>query len=136
MIFTKEKVLVCDDQPMLRALLAGAITDHSPNFEIVEVENGAEAQEALSNDTFVAVFLDVEMPVQDGFTTLKNIREKNISPDTKVVLCTGCTEESDLVRGWQLNASFYLTKPFDFDDLTEVLDAIRLETANTELAAL
>ena len=136
MIFTKEKILVCDDQAMLRALLASAITDHSPNFEIVEVENGAQAQEALSKDSYVAVFLDVEMPVQDGFTTLKNLRDKNISPDTKVVLCTGCTEESDLVRGWQLNASFYLTKPFDFDDLTEVLDAIRLESASVEVAAL
>ena len=76
MIFKKEKVLVCDDQPMLRQLLTNAINDYSAKFEVVQAENGAEAEEILRNDSFSFIFLDVEMPEQDGFTTLQRARRE------------------------------------------------------------
>lgn len=128
MIFKKEKVLVCDDQPMLRQLLTNAINDYSAKFEVVQAENGAEAEEILRNDSFSFIFLDVEMPEQDGFTTLQRVRDEKLAEETFVVMCTGCSEEEDLVRGWQLNADYYLTKPFDLDEIESLLKELDQKT--------
>ncbi|HIB65751.1 MAG TPA: response regulator [Phycisphaerales bacterium] len=121
MIFETKKVLVCDDQHMLRELLQGAILTHSPYCKVTQASNGKIAEDLLRQEKFDIVFMDVEMPVQDGFTTLKNIREGNLAEGTPVVMCTGCSDESDLVRGWQLRADYYLTKPFDLDEISDVL---------------
>ena len=43
-------------------------------------------------------------------------------------MCTGCSEEEDLVRGWQLNADYYLTKPFDLDEIESLLKELDQKT--------
>jgi two-component system OmpR family response regulator len=121
MIFKKERILVCDDQPMLRNLLGNAIREFSAKYEVVEAPNGAIAEQLLRKDEFWAVFMDVEMPVQDGFTTLEKIRAENLVGDSPVIMCTGCDQEEHLLRGWQLNADYYLTKPFDLDEVDTLL---------------
>jgi DNA-binding response OmpR family regulator len=124
MFFKKEKILVCDDQPMLRSLLANAIRDFSAKYEVVEAQNGAIAEQLLRTEKFSAIFMDVEMPEQDGFTTLEKIRAEDLANGAPVVMCTGCSEEEHLVRGWQLEADFYLTKPFDLDEVDSLLEEI------------
>jgi twitching motility two-component system response regulator PilH len=129
MIFENPKVLVCDDQPMLRALLTNAINDYSPKYEVVQAENGLQAENLIRNEDFRFVFLDVEMPEQDGFTTLQHVREENLAKGTPIVMCTGCSEEEDLVRGWQLRADYYLTKPFDLEEIDALLKEIEEKQA-------
>lgn len=124
MLGTFKKILVCDDQAMLRALLASAITDYVPGVEVLQAKHGKEAEELSRLHEFDVIFLDVEMPVQDGFTTLKNLRQEPHTSSTPIVLCTGCSDEQDLVRGWQLRADSYLTKPFDLDEISLVLDGL------------
>ena len=124
MFFKKEKILVCDDQPMLRNLLASAIKEFGARYEVVEAPNGAVAEELMRNNQFWAVFMDVEMPEQDGFTTLEKVRAENLAGDAPVIMCTGCDEEEHLLRGWQLKADYYLTKPFDLGELVARLHAL------------
>lgn len=121
MFFKKERILICDDQPMLRNLLGNAIRDFSAKYEVVEAPNGAVAEQYLRAGEFWAVFLDVEMPIQDGFSTLEKIREENLVGDSPVIMCTGCDQEEHLLRGWQLEADYYLTKPFDLDEIDTLL---------------
>lgn len=125
MLGTIQKILVCDDQAMLRALLVSAINDFVPDVEVLQAKNGKEAEDLARSQRFDAIFLDVEMPVQDGFTTLKNLREDPATAATPVVMCTGCSDERDLVLGWKLRADFYLTKPFDLDEINLILDGLQ-----------
>ena len=129
MIFNKEKILVCDDQPMLRNLLASAIRDFGAKYEVVEAPNGAVAEELLRHNTFWAVFMDVEMPEQDGFTTLEKIRAEKLAADAPVIMCTGCDQEEHLLRGWQLEADYYLTKPFDLDEIDALLKELEQKSS-------
>lgn len=124
MIFENHKVLVCDDQPMLRKLLSSAIRNFSAKYEVVEAPNGAVAEQLLRTQEFYAVFMDVEMPEQDGFTTLEKIRAEDLTKGAPVVMCTGCGEDKDLIRGWQLEVDYYLTKPFDLDEIDSVLNEL------------
>ena len=82
MLFQTKKVLVCDDQDMLRALISSVIKEKAPHLEIVQAENGKLAEEAIRSEEFEFVFMDVQMPEQDGFTTLKNIRQEELANDT------------------------------------------------------
>ena len=116
------KILVCDDQEMLRELMAGAIWATHPDAEVVLVGNGREAERLLSEDRFDLVFLDVEMPIQDGLTTLSNIRERNLAPHTAFVLCTGHCRDLDIVRGKCSQADEYLTKPIDIVTVGKVVE--------------
>ena len=136
MFFNKEKILVCDDQPMLRKLLASAIKDFGARFEVVESPNGAVAEELLRNNRFWAIFMDVEMPEQDGFTTLEKIRAENLAGDAPVIMCTGCDEEEHLLRGWQLKADYYLTKPFDLDEIDTLLQELEQKQIEASEPAL
>lgn len=121
MLFKNEKFLVCDDQQMLRNLLGNAIRDFSTTYEVMEAQNGAIAEELIRSNQFSAIFLDVEMPEQDGFTTLEKIRTEDLAQGAPVIMCTGCSDEEHLVRGWELEADYYLTKPFDLDELDSLL---------------
>ena len=121
---TIKKILVCDDQAMLRALLVSAITDFVPDIEVLQAKNGKEAEDLAKSHEFDAIFLDVEMPVQDGFATLEKLKKDHRTADTPVIMCTGCGEEREVVLVWQLRADFYLTKPFDLDDISRILEGL------------
>lgn len=118
------KILVCDDQKMLRRLLVTAISSKAPDLEIFEACNGQQAEMLIRENDFKLVFLDVDMPEQDGFATLTKIREESLVPRASIVMCTGRASEEDVIRGWHLDADFYLTKPFDIDQLEEIMDEL------------
>lgn len=119
------KVLICDDQPLLRKVLAGAISECWPNVEITETKDGMEGEKAAKEGDFDVIFMDVEMPRQNGFDTVSAIRAVPALAQTPIVMCTGCSGEADVVRGWQLNVEYYLTKPFDVEEIDNVLDEIK-----------
>lgn len=116
------KILVCDDQPMMRELMMGAIWAFRPECHVEAVSNGLEAEQKLASENFDLLFLDVEMPVQDGFTTLARVRDRDPAKGAAVVMCTGRLSESDRRKGSELGADYYLTKPIDLDSVGAVLD--------------
>ena len=61
--------------------------------------------------------LDLMMPGIDGFGVLRSKRQLGLAPEARVILLTAKTAERDYVRGWELGADEYLTKPFDPDEL-------------------
>ena len=77
-------VLIVDDDPILRAVAAEALRGLRPVFE---AENGAEALEVLQNEDIGLVFLDMLMPVKDGYEVLLEIR--NRFPTLKVAAMSG-----------------------------------------------
>ena len=115
------RILVCDDQAMLRELLAGAIWAHSPEAEVVLAAEGKDAELKLASGRFDLVFMDVEMPLQDGFTTLANVREQKLAPEAAFIMCTGRFGDEDRARGLALKVDHYLTKPIDLMTVGQVV---------------
>ncbi|MDP9440848.1 MAG: response regulator transcription factor [Actinomycetota bacterium] len=108
-------MLVVDDDPDIRMLVAFALEDSG--YTVRQAANGALALEALEQQAPDAMVLDVMMPGTDGFGVLRGMRSGRLAPETRVLILTCKTEERDHLRGWELGADEYLTKPFDPDEL-------------------
>jgi two-component system KDP operon response regulator KdpE len=100
-------VLVVDDEARLIDLIRMNL--ELEGFRVLEAANGYEALERLKEDLPDLIILDVMMPKLDGFETLKHIREVSTVP---VMMLTVRNEEGDRIRGLDLGADDYLTKPF------------------------
>ena len=79
------------------------------DFEIWEAEDGIQAIRMIEERSFDIVLLDVMMPGVDGFHVCEKLRQKS---DTPVMFLTARTAEEDQLRGFQLQADDYITKPF------------------------
>lgn len=113
------KILVCDDENDIVKVLEIYLT--SEGYEVIQAENGKEALEILENESgdISLILLDVMMPVMDGITTMKHLREKYNIP---VILLTAKSEDTDKVLGLNIGADDYVTKPFS---PTELLARVR-----------
>lgn len=113
------KILVCDDENDIVKALEIYLT--SEGYEVIKAENGKKALEILENESgdISLILLDVMMPVMDGITTMKHLREKYNIP---VILLTAKSEDTDKVLGLNIGADDYVTKPFS---PTELLARVR-----------
>ena len=100
-----------DDDPDIRGLLR--LTLESYGFSVREARDGVAALDALEERAPNGMVLDLMMPGVDGYGVLRAMRSRDLAPNTKVLILTCKTEERDFVRGWELGADEYLTKPFD-----------------------
>ncbi len=112
-------VLVVDDEP--RLLDAVRLNLEVEGYRVVTAANGAEALDRLKADLPDLVALDVMMPDMDGFTTLERIREVSNVP---VIMLTVRQEESDRIRGLEIGADDYLTKPYSPRELQSRIKAL------------
>jgi two-component system KDP operon response regulator KdpE len=110
-------ILIVDDEPRyLRLMEANLITE---GYRVLQATNGQEAVDVVVEKHPDLVFLDIMMPVLDGFGALERIREFSNIP---VIMVTARGSESDRVRGLDLGADDYIVKPFS---ATEVLARAR-----------
>jgi two-component system, OmpR family, KDP operon response regulator KdpE len=111
--------LIVDDEPYLVDLVR--LNLETEGYRVVMASNGQEALERLKADLPDVVILDVMMPEMDGFETLARIREVSSVP---VIMLTVRAEESDRIRGLEIGADDYLTKPFSPRELTTRVKAL------------
>ena len=104
--FDRRRILVVDDEErMVRFIRMNLEHD---GFQVIEAFNGKQAIDKL-RDTPDLILLDVMMPDLDGFEVLETVREVTNVP---VIMLTAKGEEDDRVRGLELGADDYITKPF------------------------
>ncbi len=108
------KLLVCDDEIKIRTTLFDWFT--AKGFSVTLAQNGKEAIEKAEENDFDIIILDVLMPVTDGLTACREIR--NFS-DTPVIFLSALGEEEDLLKGYKLGGDDYIIKPFPLSVLTE-----------------
>ncbi|MGQ9511841.1 response regulator [Thermodesulfitimonas sp.] len=124
------KVLIADDQPevceILEALLGaeGHVTRTA--------KNGREAVDLACDFRPDLVFLDIMMPVLDGFAALEELLR--CLPEVNVVMMTACPEVEMITRAFKEGVIAFLGKPFDMAAIREILRAIR-EKKDTGCAA-
>lgn len=100
-------VLVVDDEPMVREVVAAYLT--RDGFSVTEAADGRSALEHVETQPTDLIVLDVMLPETDGLSVLAAVREQG---DTPVILLTARGEETDRVLGLELGADDYLVKPF------------------------
>lgn len=113
------QVLVVDDEADMREMLE--IYLKKENYRILHAENGDEALDKLYEHEVDLLILDVMMPVMDGFTACKKIREKYMMP---ILMLTAKSDEWDKVRGLKLGADDYVMKPFSPKELLARVEAL------------
>ncbi|MCF8358631.1 MAG: response regulator transcription factor [Prolixibacteraceae bacterium] len=119
------RILIIEDEP---AMLSG-LRDNL-EFEDYEVETASKGDDGcrkLETGRFDLVLLDVMLPVMSGFDILKKCRAQGIK--TPVILLTAKGQELDKVRGLELGADDYITKPFSLRELLARIKAIMRRTA-------
>ena len=121
------EVLLVDDDPDIRAMLAFTLDDYG--FTIREAGDGVQALHALAEHAPDVMVLDLMMPNIDGFGVLAEMRDRNLAPTTRVLILSCKVDERDFVRGYELGADEYVTKPFDPDGLARVVEKLAAATA-------
>ena len=116
---TGSLILVVEDD--LRTLRLERFILEEEGFEVKEAVSGEEALEALEEGGTALVLLDLALPGIDGFTTCQRIRETSQVP---IIIVTADDRDQDKVRGLELGADDYITKPFSTTELTARVKAV------------
>ena len=105
-------ILVVDDDNRIRSLIKEYLGDN--NFIVSTASNADEAKKKLGFFKFHLLVLDVMMPGQDGYSLVKELKEKICPP---IILLTAKGEAENRVKGLELGADDYLSKPFEPKEL-------------------
>lgn len=123
------RVLVADDDDDIVELLRINLEAHG--YEVTAARNGQEALDMVRSDPPDLLVLDWMMPVKDGMATLAEIKADATLRDLPVVMITAKTTDNDVWEGWQAGADFYITKPFDLDELMRFIGYLRVNAGSS-----
>jgi two-component system, NtrC family, response regulator AtoC len=115
---TIEKILIVDDELLIRNFLAEALS--RKHFEVMTAENGNKAVSLLKEHAFDMVITDMKMPDITGIDVLRKAKE--LSPNTIVVIMTAFGSIENAVEAMRLGAFHYLLKPFSADTIEAVIE--------------
>jgi DNA-binding response OmpR family regulator len=119
----KQVILTADDDPQLRRLVARSL--ELEDFQALTAADGAEALAIIETQTLDLALLDVMMPKLDGFTVCQKVREFSSLP---IIIITARGQDNDKIKGLNLGADDYLTKPFNIDELIARVRAVLRRT--------
>jgi DNA-binding response OmpR family regulator len=114
-----QKILVVDDEERMARFIR--LNLEHDGFQVVEAYRGQDAMEKLRTTLPDLILLDIMMPDMDGFEVLKIVREVS---DVPVIMLTAKGEEDDKVKGLELGADDYITKPFSPRELVSRIKAV------------
>ncbi len=120
---TRHGVLVVDDDPFIRKLIATTLEDVA-EFELHEAADGVEALEVAEREHPTLVFLDVDMPRLDGIGACRRLRENPATTDTTIVMLTAAHGDTVERNAEEAGADLFLTKPFSPLDLLRLVDRL------------
>ena len=115
----KTTVLTADDDPQLLRLVARNL--QLEDYDVLVASDGKQALEQIEQHAPDLVLLDVMMPRMDGFTVCQRVREFSAVP---IIIVTARGQDQDKVRGLDLGADDYLTKPFSIEELLARVRAV------------
>jgi len=104
------KVLIVDDEEIIRKFLR--INLDNWGYEVKEAVDGEEALKQLKSDDFDLLICDILMPNKDGWEVLKEMRLDPKTREIPVIILTAKNEDSEMFKGYDMGANYYMTKPF------------------------
>ena len=105
-------ILVCDDDKEIVSAIEIFLSKEG--YNVLKAYNGEECIEILKQNTIHLVLLDIMMPKKDGIETIVEIRKQNSIP---VIMLSAKSEDEDKIKGLDLGADDYVTKPFNPQEL-------------------
>jgi two-component system, sensor histidine kinase and response regulator len=110
-ILSKGKILVVEDNSLNQVVAEGVVS--GLGYEVHSVPNGAEAVGAVQSDDYSAVLMDCHMPVMDGFTATREIRQRENGRRTPIIAMTAGALSEDRERCLAAGMDDYISKPVD-----------------------
>jgi len=115
-----KKILIVDDEPHIRILLEQTLEDlEDEAVELLTADNGQEALDTIQAERPDLVFLDVMMPKMNGFDVCNAVKNELGIKDIYIVMLTAKGQEFDKLKGKEVGADLYMTKPFDPDEVVK-----------------
>ena len=111
------KVAIIDDEVHIRALLEQTLEDLDGDPEILSAANGADGLALIEHERPQLVFLDVMMPLMNGYEVCAAVRMNPQLTGTTIIMLTAKGQEADRTRGLEIGAHYFVTKPFDPDEI-------------------
>ena len=126
------KVLFAADEPDLQEVVTAYL--ELQGYHVTAVGNGTEAVEKARSDAYDAIVLDVMMPIMDGVSAMRRIRE--LGNTVPAIFLAAKAAVADRVEGLDAGADDYLTKPFAMEELSARLRALYRRRREYKLRAL
>ncbi|MEA2098754.1 MAG: response regulator [Campylobacterota bacterium] len=116
------KYLVTDDSKLARLSLIKSLKSLVNDADIFQASNGAEAIEIVKKEKVDIAFLDLTMPIMDGYEALPKMIE--INPKIKVVVVSADVQERAKTRVVSLGAQFHVQKPINVAKMQDILEML------------
>jgi len=126
------KILLLEDDPLFGESLVDLLEDSG--FEVTYVLNGQDALDAVFNKKFDIYLLDINVPLIDGVSLLKELRDAN--DITPTIFLTSHKDKEMLHKGFLSGADDYITKPFDTDELIWRINALLKRVSKTKFECI
>lgn len=119
MITTKQnkdfRILIVDDIPKNIQVLGNILLNEK--YQISYTQNGKEALSLINTNKFDLILLDIMMPVMDGYEVCRKLKENAETRDIPIIFLTAKAEKESIIKGFNLGAQDYVTKPFNAEEL-------------------
>ena len=115
----RDKILIVDDEVQLSTLLQSELQE-TERYLVDLATDGAEAINLIQNNIYDVILLDLKMPRVSGIEVLKFIQEN--APDTQVIILSRLADVRTVVQTIKLGAYEFVGKPYDFDELLNVIE--------------
>jgi two-component system cell cycle response regulator len=113
----RAKILIVDDETDIVNTVQYRLK--SCKYEVITASNGQEGLEKATKEKPDLILLDINMPIMNGHEMLERLRSQPDLKSTPVIMLTAYSDRTDVSKAAELGISNYVTKPFDFADLTE-----------------
>jgi DNA-binding response OmpR family regulator len=117
-------VVIVDDEVHIRTLLEQTLEELEGEPRIFTAVNGVEGIRLIERERANLVFLDVMMPLMNGYEVCAAVRKNPDLADTTIIMLTAKGQESDRARGIEVGANYFVTKPFDPDEIIALAQKI------------
>jgi DNA-binding response OmpR family regulator len=126
------RILVIEDENKVADFIKKGLEEQS--YVVDRAVNGVEGEQLAGYNEYDVIVLDILLPIQDGWKTCKNIRLNGVK--TPILMLTSLGETEDKIKGLDLGADDYLTKPFSFDEFLARIRALIRRGSSGEATTL
>ena len=106
----KKRVLIVDDEEVIRKFLR--INLLKWGYDVTEAADGVQALEQIGKDRYDLLICDILMPNKDGWQVIREVKSSPETKDIPVIVLTAKNDDTDMFRGYDMGANYYMTKPF------------------------
>ncbi|GHB34438.1 response regulator [Mongoliitalea lutea] len=128
------KILIAEDVPLNMILIKTILTSYFPKAEIIEAQNGEDAVNAFELNQPNLIFMDVHMPILDGYEATKKIREieSGSSSQTPIIALTAGALQSEKEACLEAGMNYFMTKPLEKQKILDLVKEIFKRVENDD----